>query len=203
MLRPADIGLIASLGIGEVSVRASCASCSSPPATKLVSVGKKLKAGGSVRLQSLHTRGMLTRLGCESDRSRCGARRSEKTRSRVRKAAAVADAVVTSGGVSVGEGRLHPADNGEARRSRVLENRHAPGAPDGLWPHPRSRKIGVSLRPARNPGRRLVTFYHFVRGALLTMMGRTDTDLPLCARKPKPRCARNPAEPNISAEYWN
>jgi len=49
----------------------------------------------------------------------------------------------------------------------------------------------------------MVTFYHFVRGALLLMMGRNDTDLPLLRAKAERRCARNPAAPNISAEYWN
>jgi len=45
MLRPADIGLIASLGIGEVSVRRKLKVAFFSTGDELVSVGKKLKAG--------------------------------------------------------------------------------------------------------------------------------------------------------------
>src|SRR6267142_1196606 len=45
MLRPADIGLIASLGIGEVGVRRKLKVAFFSTGDELVSVGKKLKAG--------------------------------------------------------------------------------------------------------------------------------------------------------------
>src|SRR5207302_6396998 len=38
----------------------------------------------------------------------------------------------------------------------------------------------------------MVTFYHFVRGALLTMMGRTDTDLPLVRAKAETAMRKKP-----------
>jgi len=43
-----------------------------------------------------------------------------------------------------------------------------------------------------NPVAVMVTFYHFVRGALLTMMGRTDTDLPLLRAKAETAMRKKP-----------
>jgi len=117
-----------------------------------------------------------------------------KSSKQLRKAAAVADAVVTSGGVSVGE-----ADFTKETMAKLAKwcsgNRHAPRPPDGLRRIRARWKIGVSVRPARQSRRRHVTFYHFVRGALLTLMGRTDTDLPLLRAKAETPCARNPDAP--------
>ena len=45
LLRPAELGLIASLGIGEVSVRRQLKVAFFSTGDELVSVGKKLKAG--------------------------------------------------------------------------------------------------------------------------------------------------------------
>jgi len=56
----------------------------------------------------------------------------------------------------------------------------------------------------------MVTFYHFVRGALLTLMGRSDTDLPLLrakaetAMRKKPGRTRIPARnPGIEEREWS
>ncbi len=43
-----------------------------------------------------------------------------------------------------------------------------------------------------NPVAVMVTFYHFVRGALLTMMGRSDTDLPLLRVKAETAMRKKP-----------
>jgi len=43
-----------------------------------------------------------------------------------------------------------------------------------------------------NPVAVMVTFYHFVRGALLTMMGRSDTDLPLLLAKAEASMRKKP-----------
>src|SRR5438128_1545993 len=65
MLRPADIGLIASLGIGEVSVRRKLRVAFFSTGDELVSVGKKLKAGEVYDSNRYTLWGMLTPLGCE------------------------------------------------------------------------------------------------------------------------------------------
>jgi molybdopterin molybdotransferase len=43
-----------------------------------------------------------------------------------------------------------------------------------------------------NPVAVMVTFYHFVRGALLTMMGRSDAELPLLRAKAETAMRKKP-----------
>src|SRR5258707_12166011 len=65
LLRPADLGLVASLGIGEVSVRRKLRVAFFSTGDELVSVGKKLKAGEVYDSNRYTLWGMLSRLGCE------------------------------------------------------------------------------------------------------------------------------------------
>src|SRR5260221_12365750 len=103
LLRPAELGLVASLGIGEVSVRRKLKVAFFSTGDELVSIGKKLKPGEVYDSNRYTLWGMLTRLGCEVidlGVVRDDPKRLEEAFCR---AAASADAVVTSGGVSVGE----------------------------------------------------------------------------------------------------
>src|SRR2546428_930328 len=65
LLRPAELGLIASLGIGEVSVRRKLRVAFFSTGDELVSVGKKLKAGGVYDSNRYTLWGVLQRPGCE------------------------------------------------------------------------------------------------------------------------------------------
>jgi molybdopterin molybdotransferase len=179
MLRPADIGLIASLGIGEVSVRRKLKVAFFSTGDELVSVGKKLKAGEVYDSNRYTLWGMLARLGCEV--VDLGVVRDDpaKLEAAFRKAAAGADAVVTSGGVSVGEAdftRQMMAKLGEVVFWKIAMR---PGRPMAFGRiRARGRSATLFGLPG-NPVAVMVTFYHFVRGALLSMMGRSDIDLPL------------------------
>jgi molybdopterin molybdotransferase len=179
MLRPADIGLVASLGIGEVSVRRKLKVAFFSTGDELVSVGKKLKAGEVYDSNRYTLWGMLARLGCEV--VDLGVVRDDpaKLEAAFRKAAAGADAVVTSGGVSVGEAdftRQMMAKLGEVVFWKIAMR---PGRPMAFGRiRARGRSATLFGLPG-NPVAVMVTFYHFVRGALLSMMGRSDIDLPL------------------------
>src|SRR5439155_1323450 len=129
MLRPADIGLIASLGFGEVNVRRKLRVAFFSTGDELVSIGKNLKAGEVYDSNRYTLWGMLTRLGCEVTDLGVVRDDPKKLEAAFRKAAAVADAVVTSGGVSVGE-----ADFTRQMMAKLGEV--------AFW------KIGVPLRPA-------------------------------------------------------
>jgi molybdopterin molybdotransferase len=183
MLRPADLGLIASLGIGEVSVRRKLRVAFFSTGDELVSVGKKLKSGEVYDSNRYTLWGMLTRLGC--DVIDLGVVRDDpkKLEAAFRKAAARADAVVTSGGVSVGEAdftRQMMAKLGEVAFWKIAMR---PGRPMAFGRiHARGRAAYLFGLPG-NPVAVMVTFYHFVRGALLHMMGRSDVELPLLRAK--------------------
>ena len=192
MLRPADIGLIASLGIGEVSVRRKLKVAFFSTGDELVSVGKKLKAGNVYDSNRYTLWGMLTRLGCESTDLGVVRDDPKELEAAFRKAAAVADAVVTSGGVSVGEAdltRQMMAKLGEVVFWKIAMR---PGRPMAFGRiRARGRSAYLFGLPG-NPVAVMVTFYHFVRGALLTMMGRTDTDLPLLRAKAETAMRKKP-----------
>src|SRR2546423_1633003 len=192
MLRPADIGLIASLGIGEVSVRRKLKVAFFSTGDELVSVGKKLRAGNVYDSNRYTLWGMLTRLGCESTDLGVVRDDPKELEAAFRKAAAVADAVVTSGGVSVGEAdltRQMMAKLGEVVFWKIAMR---PGRPMAFGRiRARGRSAYLFGLPG-NPVAGVATFYQFVRGALATIPGRTDTDPPVLhaqagtARRKKP-----------------
>src|SRR5258708_6658122 len=102
LLRPAELGLIASLGIGEVRVKRKLRVAFFSTGDELASIGKELKAGEVYDSNRYTLHGMLERLGMEI--TDLGVVRDDPAQleAAFRKAAA-ADAIVTTGGVSVGE----------------------------------------------------------------------------------------------------
>jgi len=179
LLRPAELGLIASLGIGEVSVRRKLKVAFFSTGDELVSVGKRLKAGEVYDSNRYTLWGMLTRLGCEAIDMGVVRDDPKKLEAALRKAAASADAVVTSGGVSVGEAdftKQMMAKLGEVVFWKIAMR---PGRPMAFGRIRGRRRSAYLFGLPGNPVAVMVTFYHFVRGALLTMMGRNDIELPL------------------------
>jgi molybdopterin molybdotransferase len=192
LLRPAEIGLIASLGIGEVSVRRKLKVAFFSTGDELVSVGKKLKPGEVYDSNRYTLWGMLTRLGCEV--IDLGVVRDDPKRLEAAfcRAAASADAVVTSGGVSVGEAdftREMMAKLGEVVFWKIAMR---PGRPMAFGRVRARRKSAYLFGLPGNPVAVMVTFYYFVRGALLTMMGRNDTDLPLLRARAETAMRKKP-----------
>ncbi|MCW5606086.1 MAG: molybdopterin molybdotransferase MoeA, partial [Burkholderiales bacterium] len=102
-VRPAEIGLIASLGIPEVSVYRRLRVAFFSTGDELVSVGTPPAAGQIYDSNRYTIYGMLERLGCEVIDMGVVRDDPELLERAFREAAANADAVVTSGGVSVGE----------------------------------------------------------------------------------------------------
>ena len=192
LLRPAELGLIASLGIGEVSVRRKLKVAFFSTGDELVLVGKRLKAGEVYDSNRYTLWGMLTRLGCEVIDLGVVRDDPKKLEAAFRKAAAVADAVVTSGGVSVGEAdftKQMMAKLGEVVFWKIAMR---PGRPMAFGRICARGRSAFLFGLPGNPVAVMVTFYHFVRGALLTLMGRTDTDLPLLRAKAETAMRKKP-----------
>jgi molybdopterin molybdotransferase len=192
LLRPADLGLVASLGIGELSIRRKLKVAFFSTGDELVSVGKKLKPGEVYDSNRYTLWGMLARLGCEV--ADLGVVRDDpkKLEAAFRKAAAGADAVVTSGGVSVGEAdftKQMMAKLGEVVFWKIAMR---PGRPMAFGRIRGGGKAAYLFGLPGNPVAVMVTFYHFVRGALLHMMGRSDTELPLLRAKSETAMRKKP-----------
>jgi molybdopterin molybdotransferase len=192
LLRPADLGLVASLGIGELSVRRKLRVAFFSTGDELVSVGKRLKAGEVYDSNRYTLWGMLERLGCEV--TDLGVVRDDPKRLEAAfcRAAAGADAVVTSGGVSVGEAdftKQMMAKLGEVVFWKIAMR---PGRPMAFGRIRARGKAAYLFGLPGNPVAVMVTFYHFVRGALLHMMGRSDTDLPLLRARSEAAMRKRP-----------
>ena len=176
LIRPAELGLIASLGIPEVKVKRKLRVAFFSTGDELASIGAALKEGEVYDSNRYTLHGMLSRLGVEL--ADLGVVRDDPAllKSALQKAAANADAVVTTGGVSVGEAdfvKRLMAELGEVLFWKIAMR---PGRPMAFG------KIGDAFLfglPG-NPVAVMVTFYEFVRDALLRLSGRTDDfSLPL------------------------
>ena len=181
ILRPADLGLLASLGQSEVPVFRRLRVAFFSTGDELRSVGEALDAGCVYDSNRYTLWGMLQRLGV--DVLDLGVVRDDPAtlEQAFRHAADNADAVITSGGVSVGE-----ADHTKqvmAKLGDVLFWTIAmrPGRPMAIG------RLGGSLNERGailfglpgNPVAVMVTFYAFVRNALLAMSGATAAPLPM------------------------
>jgi molybdopterin molybdotransferase len=173
-LKPADVGLIASLGIGEVCVRRRLRVAFFATGDELASIGQPLKEGEVYDSNRYTVHGMLARLGVEA--IDMGVVRDDPAA--LEKAFLVGskhDVIITTGGVSVGEAdfiKQMMAKLGEVLFWKIAMR---PGRPMAFG------KIGNAFLfglPG-NPVAVMVTFYQFVRDALLHMSGRDDAPIPL------------------------
>jgi len=167
-LRPADIGLIASLGIGEVMVYRRLRVAFFSTGDELVSVGTVPKEGQIYDSNRYTIHGMLTRLGCEV--IDMGVVRDDPAllEQAFRQAAAAADVVITSGGVSVGEADFVKDLLNKLGEVVFWKIAMKPGRPLAYGKIAGAHFFGLP----GNPVSVMVTFYQFVRHALLRLSGR-------------------------------
>ena len=169
-LHPAEIGLLASLNIGEVRVYRRLRVAFFSTGDELVSIGGTLGPGQIYDSNRYTMHGMLTRLGCEVLDMGVIRDTPEAVEAAFVEAAAAADVVMTSGGVSVGD-----ADYVKQMLDRlgdVLFWKIAmkPGRPLAYGKIGNAHFFGLP----GNPVAVMVTFYQFVREALLTLAGQAE-----------------------------
>ena len=167
IVRPAELGMIASLGIGEVSVYRRLRVAFFSTGDELVPVGGSLAAGQIYDSNRYTIYGMLMRLGV--DAIDMGVIRDDPAaiETAFAQAAQAADVVITSGGVSVGDADF--VKQLRAKLGDVLFWKIAmkPGRPLAYGKVGRAHFFGLP----GNPVSAMVTFYEFVREALLVLMG--------------------------------
>jgi len=167
ILRPAELGLLASLGIGDVAVYRPLRVAFFSTGDELRSVGSTLGAGQIYDSNRYTLYGMLVRLGCEV--MDMGVVRDEPAllEQAFKDAAANADVVITSGGVSVGEADFVKQLMEKLGEVVFWKIAMKPGRPLAYGKIGGAHFFGLP----GNPVSVMVTFYQFVREALLTLQG--------------------------------
>ena len=175
LVTPAALGLLASLGIERISVIRRLRVAYFSTGDEILSLGEAPREGAVYDSNRYTVFGLLTRLGCEV--LDMGVVRDEpaQLQAAFQSAASQADAIITSGGVSVGEAdytKVMMKEMGDVAFWRIAMR---PGRPMAVG------RIGQSILfglPG-NPVAVMVTFIAFVRPALQKMMGCSQAAPPM------------------------
>lgn len=171
LLRPADLGLVASLGIGQVIVKRKLKVAFFSTGDELRSLGDKLDEGCVYDSNRYTLFGMLTRLGCEVIDMGVVKDDPKALEAALREAAKQADAIITSGGVSEGAAdytRDIMALIGDVAFWKLAMR---PGRPLAFGKVQTEQDSAWLFGLPGNPVAVMVSFYMFARPALLRMMG--------------------------------
>ena len=166
-LRPAEVGLISSLGLPEVSVYRRLRAAFFSTGDELVSLGTVPKEGQIYDSNRYTIHGMLTRLGCEVIDMGVVRDDPKLLEQAFSEAAAAADVVITSGGVSVGEADFVKELLNKMGEVVFWKIAMKPGRPLAYGRIGNAHFFGLP----GNPVSVMVTFYQFVRDALLKLAG--------------------------------
>ena len=179
IVRPADLGLIASLGIAEVSVQRRLRVAFFSTGDELRSVGEPLDEGCVYDSNRYTLYGMLQRLGCDIVDMGIVRDDPDALEAALRTACENADAVVTSGGVSVGAADYTRAIMARLGDVTFWKIGMRPGRPLAFGKIASNGHSAFLFGLPGNPVAVMVSFYFFARAALLQMMGAAAVAPPL------------------------
>ncbi len=173
-LGPAALGLIASLGLAEVEVFRRVRVAYFSTGDEILSLGEAPREGAVFDSNRYTVYGLLTRLGV--DVVDMGVVKDEPAalEAAFRQVTQSADAIITSGGVSMGEAdhtKTMMKQLGDVAFWRIAMR---PGRPMAVGRITENGKSAVLFGLPGNPVAVMVTFLAFVRPALLRLMGCTD-----------------------------
>jgi molybdopterin molybdotransferase len=170
-LGAAELGILASLGIADVTVFRKIKVAFFSTGDELRNIGEPLGTGQIYDSNRYTLTGMLRRMDVDLlDLGIIPDQRNEILNT-FKQAASQADAIITTGGVSVGEADYVKSvleEIGEVNFWRVAMK---PGKPMATGTVKNAFFFGLP----GNPVSAMATFYQFVRPALLKMSGNTDT----------------------------
>ncbi|WP_426304494.1 gephyrin-like molybdotransferase Glp [Acidovorax facilis] len=204
LLAPAALGLVASLGLPTVTVYRRLRVAYFSTGDEILSLGEPPREGAVYDSNRYTVFGLLTRLGVEVIDLGVVRDEPELLEAAFRNATQRADAIITSGGVSVGEAdhtRTMMKKLGDVAFWRIAMRPGRPMAVGRIATTENQAKLASSAYPSSansyqndinqphsgavlfglpgNPVAVMVTFLAFVRPALLRMMGSTHSAPPL------------------------
>jgi len=184
LLRPSDLGLAASLGITSLPVKRKLKVAILSSGDELRALGQPLDAGSIYDSNRYSLTGLLNRLNLEI--IDCGIVRDDPSslKQAFIEAASKADVLISSGGVSVGEADFTKQIMQELGDVGFWKIAMRPGRPmafgvlkpvAGKFSNRKTLFFGLP----GNPVAVMVTFYQFVRAALLQLNGANQTEPPM------------------------
>jgi molybdopterin molybdotransferase len=184
LLRPSDLGLAASLGISTLKVKRKLKVAILSSGDELRSLDQTLNAGSIYDSNRYSLTGLLNRLNLEI--IDCGIVRDDPVslKKAFIDAATKADVLISSGGVSVGEADYTKQIMQELGDVGFWKIAMRPGRPmafgilkplEGKSPARKTLFFGLP----GNPVAVMVTFYQFVRSALLQLNGANQIEPPI------------------------
>ncbi len=168
-LLPADIGLLASLGISEVKMKRRLRVAFFSTGDELCSIGEIPQAGQIYDSNRYTLYAMLTSLNIEFIDMGVIADQPEAIEAAFLEAANGNDAIITSGGVSVGDADYVTDCLRRVGKINFWKIAMKPGKPLAFG----TVKNAVFFGLPGNPVSVMATFYQFVQPALRLMMGQT------------------------------
>ncbi len=187
VVRPSDLGLMASLGVAEVPVRRRLRVAFFSTGDELRSIGQALDEGCVYDSNRYTIYGMLQRLGCDVIDMGVVRDDPQALEQALRTACESADAIITSGGVSVGAADYTRDIMERLGDVAFWKLAMRPGRPLAFGRIASNGRGAWLFGLPGNPVAVMVSFYFFARGALLRMMG---ADAGAAAPAPlKARCA--------------
>ena len=169
-LTPAELGMLASMGIEKVKVRRKLRVTFFSTGNELRSLGEPLKEGEIYDSNRYTLHGMLSRLQVEINDMGVIPDRPDVMREAFLTASSNADVVITTGGVSVGEADFVKDIIAEIGAVDFWKLAIKPGRPLAFGKINDAIFFGLP----GNPVAVMVTFYQFVQPTLRRMMGQTD-----------------------------
>jgi molybdopterin molybdotransferase len=192
ILRPADLGLLASLGIAEVPVQRRLRVAFFSTGDELRSIGELLDAGCVYDSNRYTLYGMLTRLGCELLDMGIIPDQPEALEAALRTACENADAIITSGGVSVGAADYTKQIMAKLGEVAFWTIAMRPGRPMAFGRIQSNGRQAWLFGLPGNPVAVMVTFHFFARAALHHMMGAKVPALPLLRARSQQSLRKKP-----------
>ena len=179
LLRPSDLGLAASLGIASLAVHRKLKIAILSSGDELRPLGQALDTGSIYDSNRYSLTGLLNRLNLEI--IDCGIVRDDPASLKAAfvDAASKADVLISSGGVSVGEADFTKQIMQELGDVGFWKIAMRPGRPMAfgmLKPVEGSSSKTLFFGLPGNPVAVMVTFYQFVRSALLQLNGASQTE---------------------------
>ncbi len=187
-LNPADLGVIASLGIGEVTVYRRLRVAFFSTGDELRSIGEPLEHGQVYDSNRYTLYGLLQQLG--ADILDMGVVRDDPVslETALQQAAEAADVVITSGGVSVGEADYIRGILAKLGQINFWKIAIKPGRPLAFGTLGKALFFGLP----GNPVAVMITFLQFVQPALLKLAGEHKAEPLLFNAISQSRLKKNP-----------